>query len=833
MDLEQLKEKYKNVPEELKIMKRWVCFKATKLENGDVTKRPYNALNGKLAKVNDELTWSNFNLALKGMIKYNCDGIGFILGNGIFGVDLDNHAKEGEFPMSKEEFNELVQEFVGKLDSYSEWSFSGNGVHIICQGKLPIGNRRKGSVEMYDNGRFFVFTGNAIKNIPIYNREEEIKELWEKYLNVKPVEWKQTNYQQNKYTASFAYELDLTEEEIINTALRSSQGGNFYRYYYEGDLSQNNNNHSEADLAFCSMLAFWCNCDKQKMDRIFRNSALMRDKWDELRGENTYGVLTIEKACSSITSGYVKRQYESNFSIKNKTTKQELEIEVEPETDENGEIKENPKKYKPEMNIDKNGEPIFRLKKIFKKYSYTDTGNAERFYDYFGDLFRYNTTDKIYMFYTGTTWIKDVKEIIRKYANKFIDILKEERDNLEDEIERYLQEGKDKERRQAERIYDACTKNITRVSNKAGKDAMLHELRSLYDIPIESSEFDKEEYDLLLNTASGIVDLTTGNIMPFDKEKLLSNNTNIEVSYETPTVWLDFLWKIFNNGNDQETQRMIDSLQTCVGYSLCGHCKEQVMFLLYGGGSNGKSTLMGQISRIMGTYGDSISSSVLMKKKIGNNSDVFSLAKLQKARYVETEETDDGERLAEAQVKTVTGGSKISAQFKFGNEFSYVPKYKIWFATNNRPYISGKDFAIWRRLFLFPFKNTFKGKDKDKHLPDKLRAESSKILGWAIKGYMKYHELGDLIVPEVMEKEKQEYKEAMDQVAQFIKKECVIEENAKQDCKLLYARYKEWAQNNNEFKMRESKFYDDLISKGYSVDEKASGRESYIGIRLK
>lgn len=829
MILEQLKEKYKNVPEELKIMKRWVCFKAETLDNGDITKRPYNALNGKLAKVNDDLTWSTFSVALKGMIKYNCDGIGFILGNGIFGVDLDNHAKEGELSMSKEEFQELANEFVNKLDSYSEWSFSGNGIHIICQGALPRGNRRKGSVEMYDNGRFFVFTGNAIRNIPIKNREEEVKELWEKYLNVRNEEWKPTN-NANKYSASFAYELDLTEEEIIQTALQSSQGGNFYRYYYDGDLSQNNNNHSEADLAFCNMLAFWCNCDKQKMDRIFRNSGLMRDKWDEFRGESTYGQLTLDKACSSVTNGYVKRQYQSNFSIKNKT-KQEIEEVVG--FDENGEIIEQPKHYKADMNIDENGEPIFKIKKIFKRYSYTDTGNAERFYDYFGDLFKYNTTDKIYMFYTGTTWIKDVKDIIRKYANKFIDILKEERDNLEEEIERYLQEGKDKEKRQTERIYDACVKNISRVSNKAGKDAMLHELRSLYDIPIESKDFDKEEYDLLLNTSSGIVDLRTGEIMPFDKEKLLSNNTNIEVSYEKPVVWLDFLRKIFDNGNEKETQRMIDSLQTCIGYSLSGHCKEQVMFLLYGGGSNGKSTLMGQISRIMGSYGDSISSSILMKKKVGNNSDTFSLAKLQKARYVETEETDDGEKLAEAQVKTVTGGSKISAQFKFGNEFSYVPKYKIWFATNNRPYISGKDFAIWRRLFLFPFKNTFTGKDKDKHLPDKLKAESSKILGWAIQGYMKYHELGDLIVPEVMEKEKQEYKEAMDQVAQFIKKECIIEENYKQDCKLLYARYKEWAQNNNEFKMRESRFYDDLISKGYKVDEKSGGRESYIGIRLK
>ena len=91
MDLESLKKKYNNIPLELKQMKRWVCYKVEGTNDGKTTKRPYNALNGAMAKSNDELTWTRFNLALQGCVKYNCDGIGFMLGAGIFGIDLDNH----------------------------------------------------------------------------------------------------------------------------------------------------------------------------------------------------------------------------------------------------------------------------------------------------------------------------------------------------------------------------------------------------------------------------------------------------------------------------------------------------------------------------------------------------------------------------------------------------------------------------------------------------------------------------------------------------------------------------------------------------------------------
>ena len=841
LSIEQLNIKYENVPVELKNLKRWVCYKVEGMENGKTTKRPYNAMNGSLAKVNDKLTWTKFNIAMQGCVKWNCDGIGFILGDGIFGIDLDNHPDEnGNTPMTDEEFKEFSKEFVEQLDSYTEWSQSGKGIHIICQGKLPSGRRRKGSVEMYDSGRFFAFTGNAIRNIPIQNREEEVKALWSKYINVVNNFQPKTNY----VVPSDREVLTLSDDEIIEKALSSRNGDDFYRYYHDGDISKNHNDASSADMSFCNQLAFWCNGDIQQMDRIFRHSALMRDKWDEYRGEKTYGQITLEQAIANVTSGYVKTapkplfmndEDSPLFSVKNKFVPLNSVTSLSEENDVKEEntkpqTKDRIINFEPEMNVDENGEPIFRIKKIFKQHPYNDTGNALRFYDYFGHLFKYNVTDKIFMFWTGKTWVKDYTEIIRKYANKLIEILKAEEKELYEKIERLLKEGKKDEADLTKEIYKACEKNATRVANKAGKDAMLSEFKALYDIPVESSVFNADDY--LLNTASGIVNLKTGKIEPFDKEKMISKNTNVAVSYEEPTTWLKFLKSTFNTGNDAATQEIIDSLQTCLGYSLSGSTKEQVMFLLHGYGSNGKSTLTEQIVHIMGDYAENIASNVLMQQKNPNNSATFSIAKLQTARFVETGETEKGGSLAESQVKILTGGDSISAQFKFGNEFSFKPKFKIWMSTNNLPNIRGRDNGIWRRIFLFPFENTFSDKDKDKDLPEKLRAESDKILGWCIKGFLKYQEIGDLLKPQALDDAKNRYKTKMDIVSQFLQKECEFDDHYSTNCKEFYKYYKDWSMDNTEFTIKESQFSEELAEKGIVITRDSTGKRVYKGVKI-
>ena len=824
MDYSELNKQYEGVPNELKILKRWVCFKIEE-RNGEVGKFPINAINGKYAKSNDSMTWTNFNIALLGCVKYKCNGIGFMLGDGIYGVDLDNHPNKttGELELPVDEFNKIANEFITTLDSYSEKSWSGNGVHIICAGKLPGTRRKTTCVEMYDKGRFFAFTGNVINAKPVMQREEEIKPLYEKYM---PKEQEPVFRRENQEIGN-----DADCQEIIEKAMSNAKNGELFKALYYGDIDNAyiiagkswwDDSHSSADLAFCNLLAFWCNCDVEKMDTIFRSSGLMRDKWDEKRGADTYGNQTIAKAVKTCTNGYSKGDDLSFIEI-NHQRKEDILFD-----EKTGEIIETlPLNREAVMNIDENGEPIFRIKPLYKRFPCNDTGNAEKFYEYFGELFKYNKIDKIFMFWTGKTWIRDEKDIIRKYANKFIQLCKDDLGNLEDELERDRNAGKDI--RMNELYIKAYKKNIDRISNKAGKDAMLFEFQSLKDVAVTSDEFNKDDY--LLNTDSGVVDLRTGKIHPFDPKLMLSRNTNVKVSYEEPTVWINFLHGIFERGNAQETEEIIECVQKCLGYSLSGSTKEQCMFLCYGNGSNGKTTFQETINHIIGNYGDNVNSEILMQQKMQTNNS-FTIAKLKDTRYVETDETDEGEKLAEGTVKRMTGSGQMSAAFKYANEFSFTPKFKIWMSTNNKPIIRGTDFGIWRRIFPFPFIHTFTEEEKDKELPEKLKKEADKILGWCIKGFQIYNTLKTIKKPKCLEDEIKEYQEQMDVVSQFIKSECRIAENGNTPCRNAYKAYKSWCMDNNAFLMSEMKFSKELQKKGFKTITNSRGVKSYQGFTI-
>ena len=817
-ELQEVINKYKNVPNDLKILKRWVCFKIVN-RDGKNTKIPINAISGKNAKCNDQLTWTNFDVAIRGVEKYNCDGLGFMLGDGVFGIDLDDVEES------------VKKEFIDKINSYTEKSVSGKGIHIICYGKLPEGRRRKGKFEMYDKDRFFAFTGDAIKNVPIFNREQEVIELWEKYINYEEpiVEVPSTNYkydftQPNLPNLNKEYKtVYLNDDEVIQTILNSRQSSEFYSLYYNGDMSSYGNDHSAADAGLCCILAFWTNGNQAQMDRLFRNSALMRKKWDEKRGTDTYGNITINSALKRTTQGYVKKEYviptSKIFKPINPYEKKVLTCIAEPFV---------------ELNLDDKGEPIFRIKKVFKTYGFSDTQNAERFYDYFGDLFKYNVTDKVWMFWTGKKWIKDDKEIIKKYANKLIDIMKEEEKSMRQRIIDLTNEGNIDEAKMTENILKASEKNTSRVGNTAGKEAMLKELRALHDIPVSSDEFDKDPY--LLNTDSGIINLKTGEVSGFSSDKMMSKNTNIKISYEEPTEWIKFLHSIFKRDNEQETKEIVDFIQLALGYSLSGITDEQVMFILYGDGSNGKSTFSQQVSKILGDYADSVDSDILMSKKGNNNNNnaSASIAKLQGARYVETGETEENGKLSEALVKKLTAGNdKINARFLYGNEFSFLPRFKIWMSTNNKPIIRGTDYAIWRRICPIPFLRRFADKEKDKNVPKRLELESPQILGWCIKGFLKYLEKGELALPECLKVEKTNYKSQMDVTSQFIRKCCVEGEGRKVGCRLLYQTYKDWAIDNTEFTLKESKFSEEMIKKGFKISRNyCDHKEYYEGLEI-
>lgn len=757
-----MKFNYDNVPYEMKQLKRWVLWKVRKLENGKTTKVPINANNGYGAKSNDESTWTTFDDAIKKVDFYNCLGLGFMLGNGYFGVDID-HALDNK---------DLINEFVEHLKSYTEKSQSGEGIHIICKGVLPIGNRRKGNIEMYDSARFFAMTGDVLNDYVIEERTEEVKELWEKYLNPKSIEEQGGYiYRQEDTLPKRTYISSgrtLSNDEVIQKALESKNGALFNCLYY-GQWEGLYPSHSEADAAFCSLLAFWCKKNSGQMDDIFRSSKLYREKWDVKRGQKTYGEITIANAIEKCRDVYEPMEVDKT------------------------------KVYNP-----KTGEVVTK-----KDYDLTDTGNAQRFIDKFGDNIRYNFDNKYWMIWDGKTWVRDAVQIVKNKVDLMINEMKEE--IVSEPNEKYAQE---------------MFKNVKHLSSNSGKEAMLKEAMHIGKTPVRNSDFDKNIY--LLNCENGVVDLRTGKLMPHNRDYMMSKNTHIEVDMENePKVWMKCVSDIFKN-----SKGLIDFVHKAVGYSLTGSTEEQCFFQCYGNGSNGKTVFINAIMNILGDYAlNAQVDSILTRGKSGSGGAASpDIARMNGARFVRTNEPEEGARFNEGLVKQLTGSDTITARFLYGGDFEFSPIFKLWILCNYKIVVRGTDKGIWRRMRLIPFEATFEGASADKQIENKLKEELPQILGWAVKGCLAWQKEG-LEMPTEVEIATKAYRQEMDIIESFLN-DCVkIVPNGREKANDVFLSYKKWAQDGNEWCMSQSKFGTELAKK--FEKKNIRGYVYYLGFILK
>ncbi len=285
-----------NIPEELKSQRQWVCWVDDKT--------PIDPLTLRGADTTEATTWGSFEQAFKAigktatyknkdgiMVRSEVLGVGFVLANGYAGVDLDSH--NNPIP------DGIVDEFTQKLDSYTEKSRSGDGFHIIGKSSKEPKAKRKKTVpflEMYTQGRYFIMTGDVVESKPIRDFTEEFIGLNEKYLP----KVKKPSAKAN------ATNITLDDAELLSRA-RKAKNGAIFDKLFSGDWT-GYPSQSEADQAFCNMLAFWTGRDADQMERIFRQSGLYRDKCDK---HPTYLAGTIQKAiddCQSVYGGRISAE---------------------------------------------------------------------------------------------------------------------------------------------------------------------------------------------------------------------------------------------------------------------------------------------------------------------------------------------------------------------------------------------------------------------------------------------------------------------------------------------------------------------------------------------
>lgn len=346
-----------DLPSALVETDQWVCWR-TQERNGTETKIPINPHTGGFGSTTDPESWAAFETAREYAVDSTVDGVGFVFTDGdpFVGVDLDD-CRVPETGTLTDEATAIVE----TLASYTEVSPSGTGVHVLVKGTLPGERNRAGDVELYETARFFTVTGDHVDGTPltVEARGDAVRRVYAEHVRPdkvseaaaataadappaadtaapehRPAQEADTEAADDSPpgstmgmhhvggAASTGEPTDgddgagactdadvtdaaaLSDEELLDRARSAANGAKFQRLW-RGETS-GYESHSEADMALCSLLAFWSGNDPAQIDRLFRESGLMRDKWDErhFADGSTYGEKTIERVIAGTDEVY-------------------------------------------------------------------------------------------------------------------------------------------------------------------------------------------------------------------------------------------------------------------------------------------------------------------------------------------------------------------------------------------------------------------------------------------------------------------------------------------------------------------------------------------------
>ena len=309
---------YQAIPEELRRLHQWVMWKREGVHRRG-TKVPYT-VTGRRASTTDLTTWTSFEDAVKTSERFGGIGFVFTKDDPYFGVDLDGKQR-AVWAERTGEMAPWAAEIVDALDTYTEISVSGKGLHIIGKGKLPDGGRRSCDVEIYNHSRYFCMTGNHLAGTPM-----EINERIAEIAAVHAKVFAETEHLQERAEQAPVDSKDrdadgalrrtagsvTTDDDALLAKVRAAKNAAKFDALWRGDCT-GYPSQSEADMALCGMLAFWTGRDAGRVDRLFRQSGLMRPKWDERHHNDgqTYGQWTIDLAVKKCKQMYGARKHEA------------------------------------------------------------------------------------------------------------------------------------------------------------------------------------------------------------------------------------------------------------------------------------------------------------------------------------------------------------------------------------------------------------------------------------------------------------------------------------------------------------------------------------------
>jgi putative DNA primase/helicase len=722
---------------DLKLQPRWVCY--------DANKAPIDVRTGKYAKSTDPSTWTTYDVAKAYADRRGLPGVGVVFnGDGIVGIDLDDALEsigddEDGAPMYKR--HAYAVHLMNLNTSYAEVSPSKTGIHIIGTATIPQSLKQplEGiGVEVYATARYFTFTEDIIGDCEELNSIQDIvNQIFDDVALTKEPE------------PEPSHDLPAPQETpskwieaVINNRIKAA--------VKKVTNAPDGQRHIERIRAARLLGGYMASAEREGVNVLSDNDAinlLMKARPPAKHAEHKERLALV----SGLQYGRAKpidlpkpSAPIAPIAKKTPTVLTETTESVESIEDE-------------------------------ETYHLTDLGNGRRLVRACGDKLCYVAEWKQWLVWDGQRWAKgDDAGVVRLAHRVALDIYTE------------IANEPDSDRRKDITKWAVASESAMRI------DAMIKSARPY--LTKAPSLFDTHAH--LLNVANGTVNLQTMKMTAHDPAQYLTKIVDVAYDEHAPMSprWAKFLRTIFDNDNELEGY-----VQRAVGYTLTGHTDEHCLFFCYGDGANGKSTFMKALEIISGEFSTTASIEALLEKRNDGDNATPTVAGLVGMRLATAQEMPDGKRFDESLIKSITGGDTISARMLYGSIFKFVPTHTLWLTGNHKPRITGTDAGIWRRIRIVPFTaNIPEDQRRDsREIAKEFHEDASAILQWAVLGAYLWYKNG-IGTCEAVEKATTEYRGEEDIVARFIQTMCVTGESKRVAKTVLYAAWKEWAEDEGE-----------------------------------
>lgn len=679
-------------PAEMTNLPLWLIYKLVDRGNGKFGKPPMNPRTGIICDKTDEGMYTDFDRAILGVEQHDADGVGFIFTHGFVAIDLDNcFDEDGNMTsMAADIFDHFRA-------TYSELSPSGEGLHIFCQGTKPNDRTRTEGLEVYSGKNFVTVTGNHLPQSgeKVLNMQKELDWLFETYLPTAetPVISKtDVAFDHGDKEPSEWLEIGLTRDEKLN------------RLYTDTDHMDDESGH---DLALMCKLAFWLNRDPEAIEDAFFESPWVHSKdykhLQKVTKRDDYLETTISKAITTtkVTALENERKYRNI---------PEIRLRVSETSD---------------------GEIVIPLE------DYTDVANAKAFADMYRETLAY-TKEWGWCSYNGTNWEVGQEFQAQQCGVEFGEsVMYIAKQTTQFYLNKCEENGTDPHSTEGKKIMAkaaALMKHAQRSNSDSGIKAMLNLAKGMLLEP--ASVFDSNGWEL--NTPNVVVDLRTGEIYPptWNQHNTMMTTIPYDPDAEEEGMWSEFLNTIFCGD-----ENLIDFMQVVLGAACVGKVYEENLTIANGSGSNGKSTLFGIISGVLGDYSVSINPDILMNK--AGYEQQIALAQIKGKRLVIGQETESGQQLSTASVKRMVSSDNMVGRVLNHGYIEFIPTHSTILATNHLPKVRDDDPGTWRRLTVIPFNATISSKDMITNFQDLLlKNEGAYIMKWLVDGAIRFYENG-------------------------------------------------------------------------------------------